>query len=165
MELDDGRRVHFHFDDEKNGQLLELSMAIGDVGPGVHVYCCGPEPMLKAFEVASSRLPPDQLHMEHFSAREDIEASVAAGFTVVLARAGISFVIPQDKTILEVLQAHGIELRYSCTEGVCGECETTVLDGIPDHRDVVLNPGERATNMKMMICCSRSKSETITLDL
>jgi vanillate O-demethylase ferredoxin subunit len=50
-------------------------------------------------------------------------------------------------------------------EGVCGTCETRVLEGIPDHRDLVLNDAEKAANKTMMICCSRAKSATLLLDL
>jgi vanillate O-demethylase ferredoxin subunit len=40
-----------------------------------------------------------------------------------------------------------------------------VIDGIPDHRDSFLTDEEKAENSKIMICCSRSKSPVLTLDL
>ena len=46
----------------------------------------------------------------------------------------------------------------SCLEGVCGTCETEVIDGDVDHRDSVLNEEEQAANEYMMICVSRCKS-------
>jgi vanillate O-demethylase ferredoxin subunit len=48
---------------------------------------------------------------------------------------------------------------------VCATCETAVLEGIPDHRDLVLTENERAANKTMMVCCSGSKSERLVLDL
>jgi ferredoxin len=48
---------------------------------------------------------------------------------------------------------------------VCGTCETRVLAGVPDHRDMVLTKGEQEANRSMMICCSGSKSECLVLDL
>jgi vanillate O-demethylase ferredoxin subunit len=48
---------------------------------------------------------------------------------------------------------------------VCGTCETAVIEGIPDHRDTVLSARERASNKKMMICCSGCLSERLVLDL
>lgn len=68
-------------------------------------------------------------------------------------------------SILDALLAAGITTSYSCMEGLCGTCETRVLDGIPDHRDQFLSKEEQATNKSVMICCSGAKSETLTLDL
>jgi ferredoxin len=50
-------------------------------------------------------------------------------------------------------------------EGICGTCETAVLEGSPDHRDSVLDDDEKAENDCMMICVSRSLSEKLVLDL
>jgi ferredoxin len=53
----------------------------------------------------------------------------------------------------------------SCLEGICGTCETVVVDGDVDHRDSVLNEEEREANEYMMICVSRCRSARLTLDL
>jgi ferredoxin len=50
-------------------------------------------------------------------------------------------------------------------EGICGACETKVIEGTPDHRDVVLTEAERQASKTMMICCSGCKSERLVLDL
>ena len=73
------------------------------------------------------------MHVEYFTPRE--EKSLAGGFVVQLARSGKEFAIPPGKSILEVLRAAGLELSYSCEEGVCGACETPLISGIPDHRN------------------------------
>jgi vanillate O-demethylase ferredoxin subunit len=39
------------------------------------------------------------------------------------------------------------------------------VEGIPDHRDNYLTDEEKATNKVIMICCSRSKSSVLVLDL
>ena len=59
----------------------------------------------------------------------------------------------------------GIAANYACAEGVCGTCETRVLEGIPDHRDQFLSREEQAANKTIMICCSGAKSPTLVLDL
>ena len=53
----------------------------------------------------------------------------------------------------------------SCREGTCGTCETPVLDGIPDHRDSVLDAGRAGRNDCMMICVSRACTTRLVLDL
>lgn len=86
-------------------------------------------------------------------------------FEVEIASTGRVFVIPADKSILEVLEENHIDVDCMCTEGICGTCITRVLEGEPDHRDFVLDAGERAANDQMTICCSRSLSGRIKLDL
>jgi ferredoxin-NADP reductase len=165
--LEDQRpgRVHFNFDHLPGGKMLDLNALIKTLPFDAHYYCCGPNPMLKAFAgaCAAAGLPSQQVHIEYFTAKE--EASVEGGFTVVLQRSGKSFEIPTGNTILDTLLANGISVPYSCTQGVCASCETTVIEGVPDHRDSVLSPAEQASNKTMMICCSGSKSKKLVLDI
>jgi ferredoxin len=87
------------------------------------------------------------------------------GFDVRLHRSGRILAVAPADTILDVLLDAGVNVSFSCTEGFCGTCETRVIDGIPDHRDSFLSDEEKAENGKIMICCSRSKSPVLTLDL
>jgi vanillate O-demethylase ferredoxin subunit len=86
-------------------------------------------------------------------------------FEVRLERSGRTITIPADKTILATLLEAGIDANYHCTMGGCGTCETEVIEGVPDHRDNYLGEDERAENRVIMICCSRSKSPVLVLDL
>ena len=63
------------------------------------------------------------------------------------------------------MRAGGVDVASSCEEGVCGACETKVISGVPDHRDVILSPEERAENKTMFICCSGAKTDRLVLDL
>jgi vanillate O-demethylase ferredoxin subunit len=67
-------------------------------------------------------------------------------------------------TILESLASAGVDLPSSCEQGICGACETRVLEGEPDHRDLILSQKEKDANNKMFICCSGSKSASLVLD-
>jgi vanillate O-demethylase ferredoxin subunit len=73
--------------------------------------------------------------------------------------------IEPGKTILDALLEAGVEASFACTEGVCGTCETRVIEGLPDHRDMYLSKEEQEANRTMMICCSGSKSPILVLDL
>ncbi len=84
---------------------------------------------------------------------------------MILAKSGREVYVPSGKTILAALNDAGLNIPYSCAEGVCGTCETQVMEGTPDHRDRIMTEAERKTNKKMMICCSGSKSGTLVLDL
>ena len=160
--LPDHDRINLIFDEEPNFSRFDLETIVRSQIPGVHFYCCGPAGLLTAFERATADLDPATIHIERFSAEQ---APARGGFEVTLAKSRRSFRIPVDKTILEVLLSEGIEVNRSCMEGVCGTCETPVLEGIPDHRDSVLSKREREANKVMMICCSGSKTGKLVLDL
>src|SRR5271166_4557221 len=54
-------QVHLNFDDESN-QVLDLAAAVAQAPPNAHLYCCGPTPMLAAFEQATANWPGEQKH-------------------------------------------------------------------------------------------------------
>ena len=164
--LDDLARhagTHFHFDDEEAGRFLNVTGIVENLPRHAHVYCCGPAPMLAAFEAATAHWPPDQIHVEYFTPK--FAAAQEGGYVVELARSKREFVIPPGKSILQVVREAGMDVPHSCEEGVCGACETRVISGIPDHRDTILTESERKENATMMICCSGSKTPRLVLDI
>jgi ferredoxin len=56
-------------------------------------------------------------------------------------------------------------VQVSCQSGVCGTCLTRLLEGMPDHRDLVQTDLEKASNARITVCCSRSKTKTLVLDI
>jgi tetrachlorobenzoquinone reductase len=158
-----GAALEIVFDREPGGRMLDLSAIVASLGAAEHVYCCGPLPMLDAFEKATAALPRERVHVEYFAAKE--AAATAGGFVIKLARAGREFRVNPGQTILDCLNAAGMDPPYSCREGICGTCEVVVLDGVPDHRDLVLSDAERAQNNRIMICCSGAQTASLTLDL
>jgi ferredoxin-NADP reductase len=158
-----GSRVHFHFDDESGGAVLDVASIVANAPRGAHFYCCGPKPMLAAFESATRSLPPECVHLEYFMAKE--ARATEGGFTIVLARSGKELAVPPGKTILQVVRDAGVEVESSCEEGICLTCATRVISGIPDHRDSALSPKQREENNIVLICCSGSRSEKLVLDL
>ena len=93
------------------------------------------------------------------------EAASDGGFIVELAKSGQQIEVQQGQSILDALMDAGIDVTYSCTEGICGACETRVISGTPDHRDSILTEQEQADGKTMMICCSGCKSDRLVLDL
>lgn len=156
-------RITYNYDGDRGGTLLDLAAVVGSAGADTHLYCCGPLPMLEAFERATSLRPPATVHVEYFAAKDT--PSLEGGFEVELAQSDVTLNVPVGKSILDTLLDAGILVPHSCMEGVCGSCETRVLSGIPDHRDLILNKEEKAANKTMMICCSGSKGNRLVLDL
>jgi ferredoxin-NADP reductase len=134
-----GDRVTVWPQDEKG--LLDLQATLSEARDDTLVYCCGPGALLDAVEGA----------LEHF--------------TVECKRSGITLEIGPNDSILDVLRENGVSMLSSCSEGICGTCETAVIEGIPDHRDSVLTDEEKAVNDALMPCVSRSLTERLVLDL
>lgn len=162
-----GMPLHLHFDGEAGGPP-DLRALLGQRAPdaGTHYYSCGPTPMLDAFEKFCAELGHANAHIERFTPVEvKAAADARRDYTVELKRSGRVIEVTPDKSLLDTLLAAGIDVDHSCCEGVCGSCETRVLQGVPDHRDSVLSPKERASNKVMMVCVSGCKSETLVLDI
>ena len=165
-------RVQFHIDDGGSASKLDITAAIGEtgsVGPqdGVQIYVCGPTGFMNwVLQTARDNgWPEEQLHREYFGAAPQSSAAENTAFEVQLASSGKTYAVPADLPITKALRQHGIEVPVSCEEGVCGTCVTRVLEGVPDHRDLFLSPREKARNDQMTLCCSRSKTPKLILDL
>jgi len=160
-----GAKVLYHFNDEKGG-LPDLASYLAGRPADTHFYCCGPTPMLDAFEQTCERLGYPHAHIERFTAAEVAAAADAQdSYSVELSKSGKTVSVEPGLNLLDVLLEAGCDVEYSCREGVCGSCETRVLEGDVDHRDGVLTKAERAANKSMMVCVSGCKSRRLVLDL
>ncbi|QUH06296.1 oxidoreductase [Saccharopolyspora erythraea] len=155
-------RVSLHSAD--SGGPLDLRKLLKRPGRGTAIYCCGPESLLAEAENRCRRWP-DALHVERFAAVAPADAGPATAFDVELVRSGITVRVPEDRSILDVVEDSGAPAMSSCREGICGTCETRVLDGAPDHRDSLLTESDRAAGDTMMICVSRACGSRLVLDL
>ncbi|MDD3677434.1 PDR/VanB family oxidoreductase [Thauera propionica] len=159
-------RVHFHFDDGDAAQKLDIAATLDKVEDGTHLYVCGPKGFMNAVldTARAAGWPEAQLHYEFFAA--DVGPSDSdESFEVKLASSGRVIKVEKDKTIITALAAAGVEIPFSCEQGVCGTCLTRVLEGVPDHKDNYLTPEEQAANDQLLPCCSRAKSPMLVLDL
>ncbi|MEU4286850.1 PDR/VanB family oxidoreductase [Kribbella sp. NPDC026596] len=145
--------------------LIELDQLLDEPQPGTLIYCCGPEPLIAAVEARSAHWPHRTLQVERFAPRSLTEVAPNTSFEIELVDSDEVLVVPPGKSILEVVDEAGIYVLSNCEEGTCGTCQTTVLEGVPDHRDSVLDEDERAANDTMMICVSRALSSRLVLDL
>jgi ferredoxin-NADP reductase len=163
-----GRHVRFHFTDEHNGQFLDIPAVVDALSEDEQVYCCGPNALMQAVKHSTEHLPASQVHFEWFAAPSStLQAeSVEDGqLSVTLKSSGKSFDVGPSQSILEALEAQGIEVPFSCRSGICATCETNVCEGIPDHRDFVLSNDQQLEGKTIMICVSRSLTKSLVLDL
>jgi ferredoxin-NADP reductase len=152
------------FDGIPGGRPIDLPVVLAQAPADAHLYCCGPAPLMEAFERAAATRPASHVHVEWFKPRA-VAAQPDGAFEVRLARTGLHLTVPAGQSILDVLVGAGIAVQHSCCDGVCGTCETRVLEGTPDHRDSVLFGDDANATDKLMVCVSRSRSASLTLDL
>jgi len=154
-----GDRVTVHADLEE-GRRADLDSVLA--GFDGHVYVCGPEPLLDAL---ISRVPPDRLHYERFSAVDRSEHAVVEAFEVTFARSRKTISVGKDQSLLEAINENGGALISSCGEGVCGTCEVRVLGGQPIHLDSVMSDEDKDAIGVMYPCVSRGTGSTLVLDI
>jgi ferredoxin len=158
----DSDRTTIWVDDEMGP--FDLGSLVADLAPGTQVYACGPGRMLDALTQLHHTGADWQLNLERFAAAP-IDTTGDVDFEVIAARSGTSYPVPAGCSILAVLRENGMAVDFSCSEGVCGTCETDVVEGVPEHRDAVLSAAERESNDTMMICVSRARTARLVLDI
>ena len=169
-------RVVMHFDGGIPKHGLDIAELLREYEEGAHLYYCGPPGFMAACKRSCEHWPSGTVHFEYFSAeaspksamsREEIvetgDNALTIGFQIKIASSGAVFTVANDKTILEVLAEHGIEIPTSCLSGLCGSCKVRYLSGEVDHRDLVFSHDVRAEYLA--VCVSRAQSQMLVLDL
>jgi ferredoxin-NADP reductase len=156
-------RIHFHYDGGDPARGLDIRAVLPDPSQGTHLYYCGPAGLMAATAEATKGWPAGTVHCEYFTAPPAASVVEEKPFRVRLAKRGVEYEIPVGQTITGVLRRHGIAVPTSCELGYCGACVTRYLGGEPDHRDQVLR--EYGRGRFVLICCARSKTPVLDLDL
>jgi vanillate O-demethylase ferredoxin subunit len=157
-------KVIGHFDEGNPENFCDFSAVLNKADVDRHVYVCGPAGFMDAVIKAgkSQGWRDENIHVEYFGAQVDVTGTE---FTVHTKKTNLTLQVPQDKSIAQVLIEAGVNVPMSCEQGVCGTCLTRVLEGVPDHRDLYLTDAEKENNDQMTLCCSRSNSNVLVLDI
>lgn len=158
-----GPRVSFYASDADG--RIPLGQHFAQVRPGAKIYACGPSALLSALQDATEHWPADSLHLERFKPRKRTSTAEEKPVEVVCAASGTTVNVEADQTILSALEGAGVNVPSSCRSGICGACETAVIEGVPDHRDDILSESERAANDRMFVCVSRANTPRLVLDV
>jgi dimethylamine monooxygenase subunit B len=144
--------------------FIPVDAILGRQQLGTHLYVCGPSGMIDGVLGTARSLgwPNQNLHSERFLAPIPGQA-----FQVILKKSNKTISVGTHQSILEAVEAAGIDASYMCRGGACGQCETHVVscDGSVLHNDIYLEPGDKSSGRTIMICVSRIKGNEITLDL
>lgn len=159
-----GGELFVHFSGDGGGRL-DLRAIAAAAPAAAQLYACGPNPLLDDFVAAAAAAGVEAgcVRIERFGAAT--APATDGGFVVELARDGRCLEVPAGKSVLDVLLDHGVDVPYSCMQGICGSCRVGVKAGEPEHRDDFLSEAERAAHTAMAVCCSGSRSAKLVLDL
>ena len=156
-----GMRVSVHHNDGDPGHAFDLWPLL-EKPSRAHIYCCGPRPLMDAVRDMSGHWAEGSVHFESFGVDSTVRATNVP-FRVRLARSGEVLEVPAERTIMETLRTAGFRVPSSCESGVCGACKTRLLEGVADHRDMVLRHDEEDDHL--IVCVSRSRGAELVLDL
>lgn len=154
-------RVHVYVDEK--GEAIDLKTLLSTQPLGTHLYVCGPKGMIDWVKSTAHAMgwPANTVHSEEFLA-----PPVGQPFEVELAASGKTIKVGAAQSILEAIEAAGVEAPYLCRGGACGQCETNVVrcDGHIHHHDHWLSDDEKASGTKIMPCVSRFEGKSLVLD-
>ncbi|MET3182700.1 PDR/VanB family oxidoreductase [Variovorax sp. NFACC27] len=143
---------------------IDFAAAIAALPPGGQLYTCGPVPMLEAVKRAwhAAGRAIEDLRFETFGSSGRLATQP---FQVRIPRHDLAITVPADCTLLEALDAAGVQTLSDCKRGECGLCAMDVIsvDGEIDHRDVFLSEHEKKSVTRICACVSRAVG-TLTLD-
>ena len=154
-------KVVLHHDNGDTEQAYDLWPVL-EQQRGAHLYCCGPRGLMDAVRDMTGHWPDSAVHFEDFVGASAPHADDVK-FEVRLSKSGAAYEVAANVSILDTLRQHGHVLPSSCESGTCGTCRCRYTDGKPDHRDLVLSDDEKTRDI--MICVSRAKSPSLTLDI
>lgn len=141
------------------------------------IFCCGPDPYMKAVAALLQDAGFDMAHyhQESFTfgvdtgtqavapAPSETPAPVADGFEIVFQKTGQKIICGPDQFILDAARNAGMRLPFSCTKGICSTCKTKKLSGeVEMKHGGGIRQREIAQGL-ILPCCSKPRSN-ITLD-
>ncbi len=146
-----------------NGEMLQR---VAPDLPERMVYLCGPEGFMRAARelLDGMGFNLQNLHSESFAptrshsdesvqgtesaagapAANDNATDSATVVSVEFARAGKRVRASKQLPLLDIAEAHGVELEYGCRVGNCGECKVKLLHGKASGGETSLSEEERS---------------------
>lgn len=155
---------HVKFYIDSLGRRLDLAALFAGLTDDAHIYVCGPRPLNDAVIEAAklAGIADFRVHFEQFAS-----APVSgSAFTLVLGRSGRVLRVEEGMSIIQAIEnVKAAQVDCLCREGVCGTCETRILEGEVEHFDQYLSDEEKASQQTLMLCVSRARGERLVIDL
>ncbi len=149
----------------EEGRRIDMGAVVAAVPAGGELYLCGPIGLMEAGKRAWALAgrPAASLRFETFGSSG---RHATLPFTVRIPRLGLEIRVPENRTMLDAMEAAGVAMIHDCRRGECGLCAVRILDadGVVDHRDVFFSDEEKAANAKLCTCVSRLPGGVLTID-
>ncbi len=139
-----------------NQQMIEI------VAPDFrerHIFMCGPDAFMEEMKAMLIKMdfPMANLHSESFgvgrvAAGVETHADTEGQYQIKFTKSGIAIKTNGKKTLLDLAEAHGIELDYSCRAGYCGDCKVKAKGQVKMPVGAEISDSEKAEGF-VFTCC------------
>jgi ferredoxin-NADP reductase len=116
-----------------------------------HFFFCGPAVMTDKLmaDLLKSGVGEERLHSEMFASPTLFDPETIPHREAVITYLGKSYNYRGKQTILEFLEASGVELPFACRVGVCGSCKCFVKGNVHVITDAGLTLAEKQKGVKL----------------
>lgn len=125
-----------------------------------HIFMCGPDVFMEGMKEMLRTLdfPMTNLHSESFTAGR-VAKGVATHsedkgkYRVKFLKSGLTVKTDGRKSILQLAEANGVEIDYSCRAGYCGDCKAKVKGKVKILENAEIDEQDKEQGF-VYTCCS-----------
>ncbi|RAH67115.1 MOSC domain-containing protein [Aspergillus aculeatinus CBS 121060] len=140
-------------------QRLDIANVIPQPGPDntyqARIFSCGPSRMMQECARITAELayPEHMVHFEDFGSGDG--GNLGEAFEVEVDEPDTNrhetLTVPENKTMLDVLNDAGFDIVFSCKSGACGACKVKVCEGKVDYRSTALLAKEKGAALQSCV--------------
>lgn len=165
------------FNGRLDAEKLETMATRGLIHPTSYdaIFVCGPQPMIEAASTALENLGADKSRIKYelFTPSSPLpvagdrprpSSDIGAKIEVVLDGSSRTFRMQEGDTVIEAAARSGLELPYSCANGMCATCRCKLTKGQGEMVQNFSLEGWELEKDYVLACQFRPKSDTVILD-
>lgn len=131
---------------------------------GRTIFTCGPAPYMEAVESLAESKGFDMalFHKESFvpAVSEQTTSESSVSYQVVAPQYGKNFVVADNQSLLEALEAAGVPVIGACRSGMCGSCKCKVTGEVESTSQATLT-AEQIAQGYVLSCSSKAYSDLV----
>jgi ring-1,2-phenylacetyl-CoA epoxidase subunit PaaE len=135
-------------------------------------YLCGPEGMINTVKTTllANQIHEERIHFELFTsassavAADPIHVNGETKITVIVDDEEETFMMSQEKTVLEMAIEKDLDAPYSCQGGVCSSCIARVKEGTTVMRQNSILTDREVAEGLILTCQAQPTSATLIVD-